>query len=320
MPAVAGLKRSGTHQGHHKQANASQTRHTPSPPEHEEEDDVGDDYYEEYYPPAQPQPQPIQGPGQYVSSRGSSSPWNANNQLGEWRPASGADNSAINEALSNLEIGSNASSMYRNLTEFQPGQSIHPPRFNPNQPPPTQAPGLRNNNNNNKYHNTGNDSSAELRLETEFNGRKTPLASGHPVSAGPYVPPIGHGPQQPHHHPPQRSMTGDERSSGAVAWDQQKDKVIVPRTSNSNLQYLLQQQAKSGIIPNVPSIPRQYLLQQQQQIASGLASTTPQGQGQNQGFANSPIDVPSLIATKGYNPINFDVRPQFVSLFLSQWT
>ena len=30
------------------------------------------------------------------------------------------------------------------------------------------------------------------------------------------------------------------------------------------------------------------------------------------GFLSSPVDLPTLIATKGYNPQHFDVRPQFV--------
>jgi hypothetical protein len=30
------------------------------------------------------------------------------------------------------------------------------------------------------------------------------------------------------------------------------------------------------------------------------------------GFINSPVDVPTLIAGKGYNPPSFDVHPSFV--------
>lgn len=36
------------------------------------------------------------------------------------------------------------------------------------------------------------------------------------------------------------------------------------------------------------------------------------GAGQMGGLS-SPVDVPSLIAAKGYNPATFDVRPAFVS-------
>ena len=36
------------------------------------------------------------------------------------------------------------------------------------------------------------------------------------------------------------------------------------------------------------------------------------GQAAAPGFINTPIDVPTLIATKGYNPIDFDTKPSFV--------
>jgi hypothetical protein len=39
-------------------------------------------------------------------------------------------------------------------------------------------------------------------------------------------------------------------------------------------------------------------------------------QGPAQGTVTSPVDVPTLIATKGYNPVNFDTKPSFVSCFL----
>jgi hypothetical protein len=48
----------------------------------------------------------------------------------------------------------------------------------------------------------------------------------------------------------------------------------------------------------------------------GLSSTSAVGSG-NGGTSPSgylsPVDVPSLIVSKGYNPANFDIRPQFVS-------
>jgi hypothetical protein len=44
--------------------------------------------------------------------------------------------------------------------------------------------------------------------------------------------------------------------------------------------------------------------QQQQRVPSGQ---TPTG-----GFVNTPVDVPSLIASKGYNPTEFNLRPNFV--------
>jgi hypothetical protein len=34
------------------------------------------------------------------------------------------------------------------------------------------------------------------------------------------------------------------------------------------------------------------------------------------GFLSSPVDLPTLVATKGYNPQHFDVRPQFARYFV----
>lgn len=50
-----------------------------------------------------------------------------------------------------------------------------------------------------------------------------------------------------------------------------------------------------------------------QQSQGGRGSA--QGSNQNAPADNvitSPIDVPTLIATKGYNPVDFDTRPIFV--------
>jgi YTH domain-containing family protein len=339
LPPASGLKRSGTFQAQIKQSQVSQAQHSPSPPNAEEEY-AGEDYYEEdpYFArsPVTGQQQQVQtqGQGQYPTSpMGRSSPWNANALVGEWRTPSGSNNNAtiddIQRALSALELASNSNQMYPGNANFQAGQSAHPPRFLPNPPLSTQA-GLRNNNNTmpNNNHNTGVGSSSNLQLVTDFDGRKTPLAPSHPVSAAAYIPVIGHSVAQQQHqqlsHQPQRSMTSDERMTAASSvgsWDQ-KDRSLGSRGSNPNLQYGYQQQAKAGI-PNVPSIPQQYLQQQQQQQQQQAGTSRlsvaalSQGQGQGQGFANSPVDVPSLIATKGYNPINFDVRPQFVSRYRS---
>jgi hypothetical protein len=102
-----------------------------------------------------------------------------------------------------------------------------------------------------------------------------------------------------------------------------------------------QQHNKTASIPNVPVIPPQYLNQQHQQQQSQQQQQQQQSQQQQQqqqqavttrlgavsfgpaqmqgnltqqttGFHTPTIDVPALIATKGYNPLNFDIRPQFV--------
>jgi hypothetical protein len=111
--------------------------------------------------------------------------------------------------------------------------------------------------------------------------------------------------------------------SGA-AWDQ-RDRLLGGRSSNPNLHYGYQQ-GQNDNVPNVPPIPQQYLQQQQSNTqAPRMGASNSYGQGQppqgqsgtgqpQNNYANTPIDVPTLIATKGYNPPNFDIRPQFVSL------
>lgn len=248
---------------------------------------------------------------QQVSNQGYSpigrqSPWAPQN---EWRTVGGFvggngsnPNIAIDDvqrALSAIEIASNQGGQYQsqqNIASYQGGQSAYPPRFNPAYPPPVQAPGLRNSGNN------GNGNGRDLRLVTNTEGRKTPVTQG-----GSY---------------PQQQYQQDARSQpSGGSWDN-KEHTLNTRTSNPNLQYGYQQGGKGGsTIPSVPPIPQQYLSQQQQQSRANQPSYTPTSgqQGQQQQGASgqnfsvtTPVDVPSLIATKGYNPTNFDIRPQFV--------
>jgi len=240
-----------------------------------------------------------------------------------------------------------------NPGSYQAGQSAHPPRFNPSHPPPAQAPGRRNGNGGNGEFGNGSNnndggSSRTLQLVTDFDGRKTPLSQpghGGPTSSSAYV----HNqqqqqPQQQQYQQHQQSRDDRAQTAGGISWDQ-KDRILGGRSSNPNLQYGYQQgqgqggqQGGKGGVPNVPPIPQQYLQQQQQQqqggvprpgVTTSFGQQSGVGQGQAgmgqggmgggtgqspQGFANTPIDVPSLIATKGYNPANFDIRPQFVCI------
>lgn len=162
---------------------------------------------------------------------------------------------------------------------------------------------------------------------TDFDGRKTPLSQQQQRGSG-YI-------QQ------QRDDRG--QAPGGNGWDQQRDQGLRGRVSNPNLQYGYQQgtgHTKSGSgngggngagamgsVPSVPPIPQQYLQQQGQGaggrpglgVATSFNNTTnqsPPGQPSVQGFASTPIDVPSLIATKGYNPSTFETRPQFARFFV----
>lgn len=280
--AQSGLRRSGTLQ-------TPMPVHPPPSEETiaaaEEEEYAYEDpaaYEEDYY------GNPYGGP---ASPAGRASPWSANSGNNEWRaqPGSNVGNSAIDDvqrALTALELSNNAnnggSAIY--TPNYQAGQSAHPPRFNPSYPPPNQQPGMRGGNGANRGNNGG-----KLALVTEADGRKTP----------------SYGQGQP-------------QTTTATGWDQ-KDRVLTGRSSNPNLQqnYHSKSGSGSGNVPNVPPIPTQYLQQQQQQQRPGLGVTTnlsQQARSQT-GQVFTPIDVPSLIATKGYNPTTFDTRPTFVSSF-----
>lgn len=269
--------------------------------------------------------------------------WGSN---GEWMLSSGtnytpisnvSNNSTIDDvqrALSALELASTGQQQY--MGDYAPtGQSMHPPRFNPAHPPPLQAPGApryapspRGGNGN------GNVSiNNKLQLVTEFDGRKTPL--GQTARSGG----SGNGQYQQQQYQNQNQNENQQRddrgqSSGGNAWEQ-RDRGVGRHSSNTNLQYGYQQgqHNKSGSggagVPNVPPIPTQYLHnnqgQGQGQTNRGFGapqnatsnSTNASGHTSPQNFGQAAIDVPSLIAAKGYNPANFDIRPAFVIICLA---
>ncbi|KAK7040876.1 hypothetical protein VNI00_009472 [Paramarasmius palmivorus] len=131
-------------------------------------------------------------------------------------------------------------------------------------------------------------------------------------------------------HPPRmRAPSGGNGNGKPAEFDGRKtplqagngafgERTLVGRTSNPNLQYSYHQKTPSGSsigssipasnekIPDVPPIPAQY-----QQNRQGLGISTNVG---GEGFA--PIDVPTLIATKGYNPAQFDTKPGFARYFV----
>ncbi|KAG6865942.1 hypothetical protein C0991_010443 [Blastosporella zonata] len=308
----SGLKRSGTLQAPMPPPNNPQNTTPPDTSESVEEDEYAyeDDpnAYDDAY-------GGVQMSNQGYSPIGRQSPWAPQN---EWRSAGGSgfiganQNAAIDDvqrALSALEIASNQGGQYQpqpNANPYQGGQSAHPPRFNPSYPPPAQGFGRNNNSGNN-----GNGNGRNLQLNTNLEGRKTPVSQ-----SGSYVP------QQQY----QQQQDNRTQSQSGGSWDN-KDRSLNTRSSNPNLQYGYQQGGKGSgsAVPSVPPIPQQYLQQQQQQPRMGGTPSYNQSGGQQnqqqggsaQDFANTtPIDVPSLIATKGYNPTNFDIRPQFARYFV----
>ena len=177
---------------------------------------------------------------------------------------------------------------------------------------------------------SGNGAQRKLQLVTDLDNQ---LQQGSVQSASAYVPPIGHGLPQ---NQPQRQNDRDDQqpqrdraftASGSGPWDA-KERLIGGRMSNPNLNNMYQAKNGGPGIPSVPPIPSQYL-SQGQGPRMGLATASqgnqqsPDGRGSSQGsntqsppgdnFLTSPIDVPTLIATKGYNPAEFDTRPPSVS-------
>jgi len=309
--ASAGLRRAGTLQnqgrthGHQPQ--------TPSPTGADEEFAEGSTGHddESYF------DRQVSNQGQqYPTSPINRSPWSTPSN--EWRSSGGNVNlvasnngsSAIEDlqrGLSSMDINSQYSA-----AAFAGAQSNHPPRFNPNQP--QQFTALRNT--------AQNDSEASRKLQLVTNlderGNQITGSSSGPVSASAYVPPIGH-PQSTGQQ--QRGGTGepDDRAiTASGTWDQ-KERVLHTRTSNPNINFgsnVQQQQQKGQGIPSVPPIPSQFLQpNQQQNFRLGLNTQMGGGLGvlgAQPGILTSPVDIPTLIANKGYNPQNFDTRPSFV--------
>ena len=83
-------------------------------------------------------------------------------------------------------------------------------------------------------------------------------------------------------------------------------------------QYMNQQGQGQGQAPRLGLMNPSYNqgVQGVLQGAQGAQSSQGAGLSANQampGVLTSPVDVPTLIATKGYNPAEFDLRPQNVS-------
>ena len=289
-----GLKRSGTLQA----PSHSQNTTPPEPVEQEQEEEYNygteeaGNYEDDYFPRQQyPASPPV----------GRASPWTPSN---EWRssgyPSAGTSIDDVQRALSTLELSNNQNMGHNYHPGGQSvhpgGQSVHPPRFNPPYPPPLHVMGSR-------HVNNGSNSSGNGKnpLMTEYDGQQAQA----PLSQG----------RSSYMH------STNERGS----WEQ-RERVLSNRSSNSSLQYGYQQMAsqhgKSGSSGSGSGSQGQYMPQPRLNVPSpfgGQQQSSP-GQVAAPGFLSAPIDVPSLIATKGYNPIDFDTKPAFVGFiyFASQ--
>ncbi|OCH86889.1 YTH-domain-containing protein [Obba rivulosa] len=328
---AAGLRRAGTLQAPnikgHSQANPYSGAQSPSPTNAEEEYDNDSVRAEEdsYFGLAS------QGQERYpVSPLGRSSPWSTpgndwRNQVGATTAAQFANANAgiddVSRALSALEISQQYGG---NGGNYQQG----PPRFNPSQ----QMQNVRNGSGG------SNNGSRKLQLVTDLDSRGSAQSQAAVQSASAYVPPIGHGMgpssqsgqgHRSNEREDQSQQAQRDRaftaSGGTASWDQ-KDRILSGRASNTSLHSVYQtQQGKmggNGNIPSVPPIPAQYLNQGQAPRMGSSVSNSSQGQSHSRGQGSqggpvtSPIDVPTLIATKGYNPVDFDTRPLFARYFV----
>ena len=312
--------------------------------------------------------------GNYPPSIGKSSPWGTPGATGnhDWRTPAGpvtpgsihnAGMDEVSRALSTLELNQT----YQSSGSYQPSQG--PPRFNLNHPSAQQQQNLRRGSQSGTTtpglpNNPGN-GSRKPNLVTDLNdgrgGQGLSQGVGGPASASAYMPAIGHGLTQREHsdllgqgsnglpgggdrHQRDRAFT----ASSASQWEQ-KDRVLVGRSSNPNLGGSYRSGGSNGgnnVIPNVPPIPPQFLNNQGQAPRMGRdqnnfgmvgggsgsgqhdqnhgGSVNGNGAGTNPSATHfhigsgdpitSPVDVPTLLATKGYNPVEFDIKPPCVSL------
>lgn len=330
----SGLRRAGTLQAPPLKGQMQPSysgAQSPSPTGADEYDDDNDSILAQedndyFHTPSQ------QGQGQYPTSPiGRSSPWSTPGAGNDWRtqlagnanPNIGAAQGGIDDvsrALSSLEISQQYAAGNAG-NGYQQGQSAYPPRFNPPNNFNLNYSGMRNNGG------AGNSASRKLQLVTDLDNQ---MQQGSIQSASAYVPPIGHGLQQgqsqrqnerdeqPHHR--ERSFT----ASGSGPWDN-KERFVGNRMSQQNMHNVYQGKNGNGGIPSTSSLSSQYINNQGQAPRLGLASQGNQQASEGRGSSGSnpsppadnlitsPIDVPTLIATKGYNPADFDTRPLFVS-------
>lgn len=308
--AAAGLRRSGTLQATLPGSHAHHKTNTPpeaAPADEEQyQEETEDNAQYEDYPPQQFYP---------TSPIGRQSPWATGSGPNEWRSGAPLANqnmtSAIDDvqrALSALEVASNSPQIQpQYYNPYDGGQSVHPPRFKPTYPPPSQPPGAP------RHQQNANNN---LRFTPEPDGRKTPLGAGLP-RGGPMA-----GAGGPYYQNNQRPGQSDERG----IWEG-RERALSSRGSNPNLQHgyhsknASSSSAGSGVgngnngnenIPNVPPIPVQYLQQQPQRMVNNnqeMALNTQQ-------LLGTPVDVPALITSKGYNPQSFDTKPPFARYFV----
>ena len=236
----------------------------------------------------------------------------------------------VHLALQQLDISNQQNASYQNQNQQQQGAGL-PPRMNATSIPAALRPG-----------NAGGFSNGNGLAMNQVRGAQH-MGTGKLLdddgAKGNGVQPIGHGLHNLQGPRAPGAGRDNQAQNQGGNWDQQRS--LTSRNSNPNLQYSAGNYDASSLPPN-PPIPQQYLNQQQQQHGAGqgprMGVVSPfqgaQGQDQQQqlpvgmqspplgGAANlqnaggfiTAMDVPTLIATKGYNPATFDCKPAFVSI------
>lgn len=322
------LRRSGTLQAQMERPHAASNTSPPSPVDNEEDFNDEDRFNTEEYQYALLQQQQQQqnalkqASGHYTPTNdvGRNSPWSMNaNANSNWVYGPGLSAGSTTDSQSSIdEVQRALSSLELSSPGLVQGQTFNgngaqgflPPRLNQQggtigqgtsiRRPEVGANGLND-------VNIGLNQRAGGKLQLNTTDIDVGIKSG-PSSASTNVPTIGHG-------------FGQRRGSNASGWGDTEKRSLSTRSSNSNLQYSARGYDASNLPPN-PPIPAHYLNQQDSSAQAGGrvgSPFTPNQQGslalgvQQQQHFISPIDVPSLISAKGYNPSSFDCRPPFVS-------
>lgn len=196
------------------------------------------------------------------------------------------------------------------LSQAQAAQQMQPPRFNARQP------GLRDSTSNSHLRQSSRDVEPGGNF-TQYRG----LVGRAPGAHSPHNTVSAHALRRP------ASASGD---NGSPFPGGDSDRHLRSRMSNPNLQYAEEREAfgsgSTSPMPPVPQIPSQYLNQ--------VAGAQPPRLGPNSlyspAYAHNPVasypsndammapvvDIPSLIAAKGYNPVNFDTKPTDARYFV----
>ncbi|KAL5511320.1 hypothetical protein ACEPAH_4536 [Sanghuangporus vaninii] len=322
------LRRSGTLQAHMERPHAASSASPPSPLDNEE--DFADEVYsEEDYQYALLQQQHQQQQQSYghtpTSSIGRSSPWSTSNNANEWKYGNNNNGSSaiddVQRAMSALELSSaNLSQQNQNFANSGANQGL-PPRLNQHGGAIGQGAGLhRSSNSIGNGSSNGNEIGIGMGMAQRGGPDKLSLVTdldtssikSGPSSAGTNVPSVGHG---------NGFMHQVQRNSNDP-WEQNK-RPLGARTSNPNLQQNMRGNFDASGLPPNPPVPAQYLGQQDVQrlgptgsFGQTIRSPAPNGVQIPSGFVATPLDVPSLVAAKGYNPTTFDCKPAFARYFV----